>query len=191
MNMPPGGVAALGHGCDGATAGGTERCLPAGPVCLLGRALGYAGAGRLEAVAALVLGLQLTLVVMGGVLALAKPRAPAAATISGRIFAPPGVATVPATVVLACAVRDGRCDPTSPRTRSITVQAAAPSAPFKICGLAAGPYTLVALRDLNGDGIANVGDWAGTAPAPDGATLWLHVPARGVELRLKVIRDGG
>lgn len=167
MKISSSGVATLDQGHDTATA---------------------AGARRLEAAASLVLWLQLAMVVISCVFVLAQPFSPAAETISGRVFAPPGATAVRPTVVTACAVRDGRCDPASPDTHSITVEAAAPSAPFKIGGLVAGPYMVVALHDVNGDGVGNGGDWVGTVP--DGAPLGLHAPARAIELRLQVIRVG-
>ncbi len=77
--------------------------------------------------------------------------------ISGTVTAPAGV-TVADTAVFACYL--GSC--TSPQTKELTLTANAQSARYEFTGLEVGQsYSVVAWKDVNGDGRIDPGDYVG------------------------------
>lgn len=120
---------------------------------------------------------------LAGVAALALAAAPAQAQeIRGTVHAPAGE-DVHGTLVVACHVRGGRCDDRSPQSKAIRIDSRGPSALYVIRGLAPGEYHLVALRDVNGNGREDAGDWAGHHGGP-GEPRAVRPPATGIDVRL-------
>ncbi|PYE55459.1 carboxypeptidase-like regulatory domain-containing protein [Deinococcus yavapaiensis] len=86
------------------------------------------------------------------------------------------------TVVLACVEKNGECDETMAGETTITTSGR--SARYEIEGLQAGvAYSLVAWKDMNGDGEVNPGDLIGMFGADSGGQA-VTAPASGLELTL-------
>ncbi|HEV2146054.1 MAG TPA: hypothetical protein VGR37_01415 [Longimicrobiaceae bacterium] len=112
----------------------------------------------------------------------APPAAAAQGAITGVVHAPPG-RDVQGTIVSACAVEGDRCSPGSRRSRAVRIDASGASARFTLAGLAAGEYMVIALRDVNGDGAEDPGDWVGEYRSGD-AVARVRPPATGLEVRM-------
>ncbi|CAN5469882.1 hypothetical protein BH24DEI1_BH24DEI1_15690 [soil metagenome] len=96
--------------------------------------------------------------------------------IAGTVFAPRGVA---GTVVIACYPSAGGCD--EARSGHVEIRHSGTSAPYRLEGLSAGPYLLIAWQDGDGDGEMGEHELVfyqgGTEPS------LITPPAEGIELR--------
>lgn len=107
-------------------------------------------------------------------------------TLSGTVNAAPG-SDVKNTVVIACAVVNGKCDESDAQVSAITV--GGKSAPFTLGGLNARPYLLLAWRDLNGNKQVDDGDHVAQLLV-NGQGAPVTPPARGLTLQLTVAGQG-
>ncbi len=105
---------------------------------------------------------------------------PDALSISGVVTVPPG-GDISGTVVVAC--YKGICE--DERSVSVTVNVPGASAPYALSDLEPEPYGLAALKDVNGNGQFDAGDY--------GALLENYVtpPATGVNLTMSANGGGG
>ena len=97
--------------------------------------------------------------------------------LSGTVFAPPG-GDVSGTVVAAC--YQGNCDDERSQTVAITQSGA--SAPYRFDGLEKAAYGLGAVKDVNGNGEVDVGDYGVLLDA-------YQTPPAKVDLKLEVLAD--
>lgn len=110
--------------------------------------------------------------------------APAAAAGQGRIrgtvHAPPGEDILGA-VIVACFAENGRCAYASPHrnSRVVQIEARGASAPFLIRGLVPGEYVILGTRDIDANGVEDVGDWI----AKEAELRPIRPPAEGIEPR--------
>ncbi len=100
-------------------------------------------------------------------------------SISGTVTAPAGE-SVANTTVAACFARD--CNDS--RSRGVTVTQSGGSAGFQLGGLAAGSYSVVAVKDVNQNDALDAGDLASSA-------VEVTPPATGVTLTMQVQGGGG
>ena len=102
-----------------------------------------------------------------------QPPPPGEAAISGTVTAPPGI-DLAGTTIRACL--DAACQTPA---QTVSISQSAQSAPFTLGGLQSGTsYTLVALQDTDGNGVADAGEASGSAgPIP--------APAQGITLTLQ------
>ncbi|MFY0528766.1 hypothetical protein ACN28I_38250 [Archangium gephyra] len=107
-------------------------------------------------------------------------------SISGTVRAPAGQRTLQKTFVVACWAPQGPCQQKAPQTKAIVVDSRGPEAAFEVGGLVAGQYLVIALRDVNGSGGEDAGDWAGHVAAADGSPRIVQVGER-VEISLSVV----
>ena len=108
--------------------------------------------------------------------------------LSGTVTAPQG-GDIAGTSVFACFVENNQCNAQSPNTQLVQINTSGASAPFSFSGLAAGQYTVIAVKDVNGDGQRNAGDYAGcyggaqcTAVTP---------PQSNLTVQMEIESDGG
>jgi hypothetical protein len=111
---------------------------------------------------------------------LASTPAAAQGTLRGTAYAPSGE-ELRGAVIVACFAENGRCNYASPHrnSRAVRIDAAGPSAPFVVSGLAAGEYVVLGTRDINGNGVEDDGDWI----AQERDLRPVRPPAEGIVLR--------
>ena len=103
-------------------------------------------------------------------------------TIQGTVYAVPGQDTS-STVVIACVVVNDECSNTL--SKLMVINDFGPSAPYRLEGLGAGPFLMIAWRDLNATSALDAGDEVGVF-SRDGTTPTLVTPpASRIDLRLK------
>jgi uncharacterized protein (DUF2141 family) len=81
----------------------------------------------------------------------------AGGTLEGTLYAPTGQTVAGATVV-ACFPEGDGCD--EDKSVAVTVKGGS-SAPFRLAGLGAGPYAVIAFKDMNDDDDLGDGDLVG------------------------------
>jgi hypothetical protein len=110
-------------------------------------------------------------------------RAQNSGTIEGTAYAPAGQ-TVADVVVVACLPKGDGCDENA--TYSVTLRGGS-SAAFKLSGLKAGQYALIAYKDVNDDEDLGDGDLLGAYVVKGDEEMTLvKPPAQGLEIRLAV-----
>ena len=103
--------------------------------------------------------------------------------IAGQVTAPQGGA-INATEVAACPVSAGSFSCANARTATLSGTGA--SAAFQLKDLTPGQYVVVAIKDVNGSGSLDVGDWYGTYPTPNTPTP-VTPPSSNINFQMGVI----
>lgn len=113
-------------------------------------------------------------------------QAQGAGTIAGTVFAASGHDLSNA-VVVACFVANDTCD--EAKSKAAPVNAKGSSAPYKLDGLGADAYLMIAWRDLNGSGEVDAGDELGVYSKDGKTPALVKPPASKIDLRLQAF-DG-
>ena len=103
-------------------------------------------------------------------------------TIQGVVHAAPGQDTS-STVVIACMVVKDECSDTL--SKLTVINDSGPSAPYRLEGLGAGPFLMIAWRDLNGTSALDAGDEVGVFSRDGKTPTPVTPPASRIDLRLK------
>jgi hypothetical protein len=115
----------------------------------------------------------------------APDAAPALVTLSGTLVAPSG-GDVQGTEIDACVLdAQGNCDPVA--SRSLTISAAGASTPFSMPSLPANVYYLIAIKDVNGNGALDRGDYVAAIVDPAGNLAPIKATTTNITLRLATI----
>ena len=102
--------------------------------------------------------------------------------IQGTVYAAPSQDTS-STVVIACMVVKDECSDTL--SKLTVIKDSGPSAPYRLEGLGAGPFLMIAWRDLNGTNALDAGDEAGVFSRDGKTPMPVTPPASRIDLRLK------
>ncbi len=105
-------------------------------------------------------------------------------SIAGTVTAP-AVGNVFGTEVIACVGGKPGCE-----RLSVMLDETGSSAAYQIDNLASGSYSIIALKDVNGDGDAlDIGDYYGVSRSADGSPELVTPPASGVDIQMMVLTD--
>jgi uncharacterized protein (DUF2141 family) len=117
---------------------------------------------------------------------LAAPHAAAQGTIRGTVHAPPG-ADIRGAVIVACYVDGGRCNYASPHpnSKAVGISSSGASARFVFRDLAPGEYEVLGTRDVNSNGVEDIGDWIAQY-GPTGRPSRVRPPAERVDMRFAI-----
>lgn len=103
--------------------------------------------------------------------------------IGGTLTAPPG-GDVGGSAVLACYSQ--ACDPSDGYSKAVTVSQSGASAPYTFTGLRPGAYTIIALKDANGSGSLDTGDYLGVYSADNQNATPVTPPAGNINIQMVV-----
>ena len=103
-------------------------------------------------------------------------------SIQGIVYAVPGQ-DASNTVVIACVVVKDECSDTL--SKLTVIKDSGPSVPYRLEGLGAGPFLLIAWRDLNGTSALDAGDEVGVHSRDGKTPTPVTPPASRIDLRLK------
>ena len=102
--------------------------------------------------------------------------------IQGTVYAAPSQDTS-STVVIACMVVKDECSDTL--SKLTVIKDSGPSAPYRLEGLGAGPFLMIAWRDLNATSALDAGDEVGVFSRDGKTPTPVTPPASRIDLRLK------
>lgn len=103
-------------------------------------------------------------------------------TIQGTVYAAPGN-DVSNTVVIACVVVKDECSDTL--SKVAVIKDTGSSAPYRLEDVGAGPFLMIAWRDLNSTGEVDAGDEVGVYSQDAKQPALVSPPASKIDLRLK------
>ena len=103
-------------------------------------------------------------------------------SIQGIVYAVPGQ-DASSTVVIACVVVKDECSDTL--SKLTVIKDSGPSVPYRLEGLGAGPFLMIAWRDLNGTSALDAGDEVGVHSRDGKTPTPVTPPASRIDLRLK------
>jgi len=101
-----------------------------------------------------------------------------AGTISGVVSAPAG-GDVSGTEVFACFANEDGCD-----RLGLTIDQAGATAAYRLSGLPRGSYGVYALKDADGDGVLENGDFFGYYSRASGDPILVTPPATGIDIEM-------